>query len=74
MLEALPEQLSGAAFLNEIPGGTGDTVTSVDPHAVYAVRLPTRHPVYEHFRVQAFAELLHRNGSGTSCALHGSRE
>ena len=25
----------------------------------YAVRQPTRHPVYEHFRVKAFAELLH---------------
>ena len=56
---ALPESLSGAAFLERHPEGTGDTVTTIDPEKTYAVRQPTRHPVYEHFRVKAFAELLH---------------
>jgi len=56
---ALPESLSGAEFLAQFPHGTGDSVTSVDGSAVYAVRQPAKHPVYEHFRVKAFAELLH---------------
>lgn len=55
--------MSGESFLALFPEGTGDTVTSLDPGTVYAVRQPTRHPVYEHFRVKAFAEMLH----GTDC-------
>ena len=33
-------------------------MTSVVPETTYAVRLPTKHPIYEHFRVKSFAELL----------------
>jgi len=56
---SLPEAMEGSAFLEQFPEGNGDTVTSVDAATTYAVRQPTKHPVYEHFRVKAFAELLH---------------
>ena len=58
-LATLPEAISGAAFLAEFPDGHGDTVTTIAPETTYAVRLPTQHPISEHFRVQTFAELLH---------------
>ena len=56
---ALPERMGGAEFLAAFPEGHGDEVTRVEPGASYAVRQPTRHPIYEHFRVKAFAEGLH---------------
>ena len=55
---ALPERLRGADFLARY-GGTTDRVTTVDPAREYAVRVPTRHPIYEHFRVNLWRELLH---------------
>jgi galactokinase len=54
----LPERMTGAEFLCTY-GGITDTVTRVDPELTYAVRQPTAHPIYENFRVRAFAELLH---------------
>jgi galactokinase len=53
----LPPALGGADFLARY-AGTTDPVTRVDPARTYAVRQPTAHPIYEHFRVRAFAELL----------------
>ena len=53
----LPESLSGAEFLDQYTSTT-DTVTTVDPAQSYAVRQPTTHPIYEHFRVKTFAQLL----------------
>ena len=53
----VPERMTGSAFLERY-GGTTDRVTQVDPERDYAVRVPTGHPIYEHFRVQAFGELL----------------
>lgn len=53
----LPEEMSGADFLARY-GNTTDTVTTVDPARAYAVRQPTAHPIYEHFRVRTFANLL----------------
>ncbi len=53
----LPVEMDGAAFLARY-GGTTDSVTRVDPQQRYAVRAPTAHPIYEHFRVQTFAALL----------------
>ena len=53
----LPEQINGGEFLKRFTGTT-DAVTRVDPDRSYAVRVPTAHPIYEHFRVRAFAELL----------------
>ena len=53
----LPERIGGGAYLARY-AGTTDSVTSVDPAREYAVRVPTAHPVYEQFRVGAFAGLL----------------
>jgi hypothetical protein len=46
-----------AEFLERY-GGITDPVTSVDPSRWYHVRPATRHPVYEHARVAAFAGML----------------
>jgi L-arabinokinase len=54
---ALPERLAGAAFLARY-AGTTDPVTRVDAARAYAVRAAAEHPVLEHFRVRAFAELV----------------
>ncbi|KAG1658768.1 hypothetical protein FOA52_001311 [Chlamydomonas sp. UWO 241] len=53
----LPEALTGAEFL-ETYGAHLDTVTTVDPGKRYAVRVPSAHPVYEHFRVRTFRQAL----------------
>lgn len=53
----LPLQIGGAEFLARY-GGTTDPVTRVDPNQTYPLRIPTAHPIYEHFRVRAYAELL----------------
>ena len=54
---SLPEAMSGADFLADY-GATHDCVTQPRPDRAYAVRAPTAHPVYEHFRVQVFEGLL----------------
>jgi galactokinase len=54
---SLPETLGGAAFLSTY-GGITDSVTRVEPARSYSVRACASHPVHEHFRVRAFAELL----------------
>jgi L-arabinokinase len=53
----VPENLVGAEFLERYRGTT-DPITRVDPARSYAVRVPTAHPIYENFRVRAFAELM----------------
>ena len=53
----LPDKITGAEF-RERYGETIDSVTRVDPARMYAVRQATAHPIYEHFRVRLFAELL----------------
>lgn len=58
----LPEHMSGADFLQNYQGTT-DPVTEVDAARTYAVRQPAAHAIYEHFRVRAFAELLHAPAS-----------
>jgi L-arabinokinase len=58
-LGRLPESLRGADFLARYSGIT-DSVTQVEPGRSYPVRAATAHPVYEHFRVRAFADLLRR--------------
>jgi galactokinase len=57
----LPEAMKGEDFLARY-GGTTDAVTRVEPERTYAVRVAAAHPVYEHFRVRAFAELLEGEG------------
>ncbi len=62
----LPETMSGAEFLAEYRGIT-DSVTSVSPDRSYPVYDATRHPIYEHHRVNTFAEILKR-GQGAARA------
>jgi len=53
----LPEEITGEEFL-KLYGGITDSVTTIKPDRVYDVRNATRHPVYEHARVQSFANIL----------------
>jgi galactokinase len=53
----VPPRLRGEEFLARY-GGTTDAATVVDADRDYAVRVPTAHPIDEHFRVRCFAELL----------------
>jgi galactokinase len=62
--EQIPERIGGSEFLARY-GGTTDAVTRVDPQRTYAVRKPTAHAVYEHFRVRAFVELLRGPANAT---------
>jgi len=57
----LPQQISGAEFLNLYSGIT-DTVTTVKNGQTYPVFVATRHPIYEHARVKRFAEILNNWG------------
>jgi len=53
----LPERMAGQEFLQRYDGIT-DPATSVDPAVAYPVLAATRHPIYEHARVKAFAAIL----------------
>ena len=57
----VPVQMTGADFLAQY-GATTDKVTTVEPNRTYAVLKPTAHPIYEHFRVRTFSNLLQGNG------------
>ncbi|XP_062025218.1 L-arabinokinase-like [Rosa rugosa] len=56
-VKILPESILGEAFLEKY-ADHGDPVTVIDPKRIYGVRAPTRHPIYENFRVKAFKALL----------------
>jgi L-arabinokinase len=43
--------ITGDAFLEKY-GDHNDAVTKVDPKRSYCVKAPTRHPIYENFRVE----------------------
>lgn len=47
----LPESLLGNEFVEKYDHHD-DSVTIIDKKLSYAVRAPTRHPVYENFRVK----------------------
>jgi L-arabinokinase len=68
--QELPLRLTGQDFLDRYTG-THDSVTQVDPARTYAVRVPTAHPIYEHFRVRVFAELLNNPNSERKLDLLG---
>lgn len=55
--KGIPETITGDAFLEKY-GDHNDAVTEVDPKRSYCVKAPTRHPIYENFRVEAFKALL----------------
>ena len=65
----IPDRMTGADFLARY-AGTTDPVTVVDPARTYAVRIPTRHPVYEHARVVAWHHLL----GGLECTANAASE
>ena len=64
----LPQQMSGAEFLERYDGIT-DAVTTVVPGRRYPVRQATEHPVREEARVQRFAELLGMLGREPEAAI-----
>jgi L-arabinokinase len=66
----LPERVTGDEFLS-LYSGTTDLVTQIDPKRSYAVRIPTAHPIYEHFRVRTYAELLNGISSKRQWQLLG---
>ncbi|HQU86711.1 MAG TPA: hypothetical protein PKY59_26500, partial [Pyrinomonadaceae bacterium] len=66
----LPEKISGAEFLEKYHGTT-DSVTKVEKEKIYAVKMPTAHAVYEHFRVRMFAEILKGELNETKLKLLG---
>lgn len=47
----LPEHITGESFLEKYTDHN-DTVTVIDPKLTYAVKAPTKHPIYENFRVE----------------------
>ncbi|XP_011077667.1 L-arabinokinase [Sesamum indicum] len=53
----LPEFLPGNEFIENY-NHHDDSITIIDKKCSYAVRAPTRHPIYENFRVKAFKALL----------------
>lgn len=69
-LGELPDRMSGAEFL-AIYEGIADPVTRVDPFREYPVRACAAHPIHEHFRVRAFAELLQTPATGSRSELLG---
>ncbi len=54
---ALPSSIQGSEFLAQF-GETGDSVTSIDPHASYSVIAATSHGVEENERVAGFVQEL----------------
>jgi len=67
---SIPLQITGEEFLNKY-FGTTDRVTQILPDQDYDVRVPTRHPIYENFRVKLFAELMRRSGTEWNLELLG---
>ncbi|MFN0123116.1 MAG: galactokinase [Blastocatellia bacterium] len=65
----LPVSMTGAEFLARYEG-ISDAVTAVQPGRSYPVLQATRHPVYEHARVTAFADIL-QNWRGDAAATLG---
>ena len=53
----IPKRMSGRDFLDQYEGIT-DTATAVDRSIDYPVLTATRHPIYEHARVNRFAAIL----------------
>ncbi|XP_055822494.1 L-arabinokinase-like isoform X4 [Solanum dulcamara] len=66
----LPESLSGQEFVEKYLDHD-DSVTTIDKERNYAVRAPTRHPIYENFRVKAFKALLSASPSNYQLSALG---
>ena len=68
--ERLPEQLTGAEFLDQ-NSGVADPASAVEAGVVYPVRAATLYPLEEQVRVRAFAELLAGPVTGERARLLG---
>lgn len=58
----LPECITGETFVKKYTNHS-DTVTVIDPRRTYVVKAPTKHPIYENFRVEVgsfFFRKLHK--------------
>lgn len=66
----IPATIEGEDFLARYKGTT-DPVTPVQRGRTYAVLTATSHPIYENFRVRAFAELLRQDMNDRSLELLG---
>lgn len=55
----IPPRMTGGEFIR-LYGQTIDDATEIDAEVVYSIKAPTAHPIYEHFRVSTFAELLQK--------------
>lgn len=53
----IPIEILGSEFLAKYQGKT-DSVTTINPDKIYAVKTPTAHAIYENFRVKTFGEVL----------------
>jgi L-arabinokinase len=63
----VPESMTGAAFLERYEG-VSDPVSRIDPETTYAIRMPTAHPVHEHFRVSVFKKLMEKQSQDEETA------
>ncbi|MCG8525420.1 MAG: hypothetical protein MI748_03495 [Opitutales bacterium] len=59
----LPESMKGSDFIEQFKNHE-DSITTVQPDAVYEVRGPTSHPVYENERVLSFMDALKKAEAG----------
>jgi galactokinase len=66
----LPERMRGSKFIQQYQD-TVDEVTEIEPEFIYSIRKPTAHPIYEHSRVQTFAELLKESVGEDACIQLG---
>ncbi len=57
--EKIPLQLKGSEFIRRYHC-IDDHATEIVPDKLYSVRQPTAHPIYEHFRVRNFTELVQK--------------
>nr|CAD1823184.1 unnamed protein product [Ananas comosus var. bracteatus] len=67
----LPQSILGNVFLEKYIDHE-DMVTTINPQLTYAVKAPTKHPIYENFRVEAFKALL--TAGSTDEQLHALGE
>ncbi len=69
---ALPEQMSGADFLARFKTH-GDPATTIRPGAVYRIRGPARHAIFENERVLRFIDALRTAAGGdlSGCVAAG---
>ncbi|GAQ77636.1 galactokinase [Klebsormidium nitens] len=66
----LSEEMTGHEFVARY-GSHHDPVTSIAADKTYPVRAPTAHPIYEHFRVAAFSELMRAPPSAAQLRMLG---